>query len=187
MDRWILSLTFIGLVFGLVGCQSFNVRSDWDAEVSLANFNRYYWLEPPPAEGVSPFADNSLLRKRVRTVLETALAERGFQVSSGPDDADFLVTYHVILEERLKVDSYSTSTGGLHRGRYDFGSIHSTANVQAYQESTMIIDFLSPSTEDLVWRGWATGVIATRDRGRGNKNLEPGVRAILDRFPPTAE
>lgn len=187
MSRNLHFLAVIALLVGLVGCQSFNVRSDWDPSVSFPGLQRYFWVEPPEREDASPFADNSLLRKRVRFAMENALASRGFQASESREDADFLVTYSVILEERLRVDTFSTTSGAYRSRHYGIGNIHSTANVQAYQESTLIIDFLDPSNEDLVWRGWGTGIVRTRDRGRGSKNLDKGVNAILEVFPPSVD
>lgn len=178
-------LSVMVLTVGLLGCQSFNVRTDWDPETSFDVFQRYFWVEPPEIEGTSPFADNTLLRKRVRFTLETKLAERGFEQTPERDDADFLVSYSVILEERLKVNGYSAGGGGYYGGRYGgFGAIHSTTSIRNYQESTLIIDFLNPENEDLVWRGWASGIVRTRDRNAGHDRLEKGVAAILEKFPP---
>jgi hypothetical protein len=191
MSRKFRSLAVVGLMVALlvgqVGCQSFHVRSDWDPAISFPEFQQYTWVEPPEREDVSPFADNTLLRKRVKFAIENGLASRGFRASESREGADFLVTYSVILEERLRVDGFSTTAGG-YRGRYyGFGSIHSTSSVRAYQESTLIIDFLDPKNDDLVWRGWGTGIVRTRDRGRSGKNLDKGVSAILDAFPPNME
>ena len=187
MGRFLSLLVVLGLVSGSVGCQSFNVRSDWDPSVAFPSFQRYYWLEPPEREDANPFADNSLLRKRVRFAIENTLASRGFQASEFRGGADFLVTYSVILEERLKVDNFATSTGVYHRRNYAVGRIYSTSSVHAYQESTLIIDFLDPKSDDLLWRGWGTGIVRTRDRGRRNQNLDKGVTAILDVFPPKVQ
>ena len=180
----LLAWTFI---LGLSGCQTFDVRSDWDPEVSFPEFRRYHWIEPPEREDSSPFADNTLLRKRVRRAIEGVLEERGFFAVDQRDGAYFLVTYSVILEERLQVDSLGTTAGaGLRSRYYGFGSIHSTANIRRYQESTLIIDFLKPENDDLLWRGWGSGVVRTRDRDRGQERLEKGTRAILAKFPPNS-
>ena len=121
----------------------------------------------------------------VSDAIEAELAERGFQSTEEPGDANFLVTYSVILEDRLKVNGYSASVGGGYRSHYGgFGSIHSTTSIRNYQESTLIIDFLDPGNDDLVWRGWATGIVRTRDRNWRRDRLEKGVKAILDAFPP---
>jgi hypothetical protein len=186
MHRIIRILVVIGLALGFIGCQTFNVRTDWDPAHQFDVFQRYFWVEPPEVEGASPFADNTLLRKRVRFTLEAKLEERGFQQTEERSNADFLVSYSVILEERLKINGYyAGGGGGYNRGRYGgFGTIHSTASIREYQESTLIIDFLDPNNDDLVWRGWGTGIVRTRDRNKRRDRLEKGIAAILEKFPP---
>jgi hypothetical protein len=103
------------------------------------------------------------------------------------EEADLVVTYSVILEERLRVDGVSTGVGygtGYYRGGY--GYIHSNASVRNYQESTLILDLLDPKTEELRWRGWGTGIVGTRDRERHRRQerMDEGVKAILEKFPP---
>ena len=186
MDRWqrIRIGLGIGLLLVLAGCSSFNVRTDWDPDASLDDFDRYFFLEPAPrAEGTNPFADNDLLRKRVRESIERILAERGFRATSDRGEADFLVTYAVMLDDRLSINGYTTGSAGYHR-RAGYGFGYSSASVRQYQESTLMLDLLDPETELLVWRGWGTGIVRTRDRDRGAARLDKGVRAILDRFPP---
>jgi len=178
----------VGLMLCVTACQSFNVRSDWDPTRPLEDFERYFWLEPPEVEGVDPFADNTLLRKRLRVAIEAELARRGFEAVTSPEAADFQVSYSVILEERIRVDGYSTGAGYGYRNRYSgFGSVYTSANVRNFQESTLIIDFLDPTNEDLVWRGWGTGIVGTRDRDRGQKRLEKGVTKVLEAFPPKSD
>jgi hypothetical protein len=62
--------------------------------------------------------------------------------------------------------------------------VYSTADVRTFQESTLVLDLLDPSSDDLVWRGWGIGIVGTRDRDRGQEKIEKGVRAILAEFPP---
>ena len=128
MPMFIRMVAVIGLALGLIGCQTFNVRTDWDPAQQFDVFQRYFWVEPPEVEGASPFADNTLLRKRVRFTLEAKLEERGFQQTEERSNSDFLVSYSVILEERLKINGYyAGGGGGYNRGRYGgFGTIHST-------------------------------------------------------------
>jgi hypothetical protein len=187
MGRFAQLWMIFSLAIGLVGCQTFDVRTDWDAETSFDFFQQYFWIEPPEVEGANPFADNTLLRKRVRSAIEAELAKRGFRSTDTRGDANFLVTYSVILEERLRVDGY-TSTGGVYRGRYaGFGQIYASSNIRNFQESTLIIDFLDSNNDDLLWRGWAVGIVRTRDRDWGRGRLQKGVAAILRAFPPPAQ
>jgi hypothetical protein len=184
MGRMIQLSAIFSLMIGLVGCQTFNVRTDWDPATSFAEFQQYFWVEPPEVEGASPFADNTLLRKRVRFAIEAELNGRGIRSTEPREDADFLVTYSVILDERLRVNSYSTTSGGYPYRYIGFGSVYSSAHIRNFQESTLIIDFLDPTNDDLVWRGWATGIVRTRDRDRGHDRLARGVKAVLNAFPP---
>jgi hypothetical protein len=179
-------LTMMVLTIGLVGCRSFNVRTDWDPAAGFDVFQRYLWVEPPKVEGASPFADNTLLRNRVRFVLEFELKQQGFQPTEERVDADFLVTYSVILDERLRLNAYSGGAGGgyYRRGYGGFGTVYSSASIREYQESTLIIDFLDPNNDDLVWRGWGSGIVRTRDRNARHGRLEKGIKAILKKFPP---
>jgi hypothetical protein len=186
-DRLMGPLLLLILITALTGCQSFDVRSDWDDSVSFEGYKRYFWLEPPTAEGADPFADNGLLRKRVRTAIEANLTGRGFRSVSSPAEADFLVTYGVQLNDKLRVNGYTSGFGGyggFGRWPYGFGTGIGTTDVRNYQEATLIIDFMKPGSEELVWRGWGSGFLQTRDRDRGQERFESGINAVLAKFPP---
>lgn len=180
------------LVLSLFACRSFDVRSDWDESVSFDALRNYYWLEPPKAEGADPFADNSLLRKRIRTAIEANLMARGFASAKTREAADFVVTYGVQLDEKLRVNGSGGVYGGGFYGGFGrwpvgVGTGVGTTDVRNYQEAILIVDFLEPKSSDLLWRGWGSGFLQTRDRNRGQERFEAGVKAVLDRFPPTGK
>lgn len=178
------------LLLSLPACRTFNVRSDWDDSVSFSEFARYQFLEPPSVEGADPFADNDLLRKRIRGAIEANLTARGFQAVEDPADADFIVTYVVVMDEKLRVTGGGATTiGGYGYGRWPvgFGGGYGASDVRDYQEATLIVDFLDPSSRELVWRGWGSGFIQTRDRDRGPALLQKGVDAVLGAFPPKGD
>ncbi len=182
------------LLLPLVGCRTYNVRTDWDPAIPFEQLQRYRWQEPPTREGANPFEDNTLLRQRVRFSIESALAERGYLSVEDTADADFLVTYAVILDDRLRVDGVNSGFGGFGIGNHGrrgglgyYGTGINTTSVREYQESTLLIDFLNPEDEALLWRGWGTGIVQTRDRDRGEGRLDDGVSKILAEFPPPFE
>lgn len=187
LPRSALPALILVLLCVLSACRTYNVRSDWDESVSFEGYQRFFWLEPPVAEGADPFADNSLLRKRIRGAVEANLTGRGLVSVEDPADADFLVTYGVLLDEKLKVNSSGVGAfGGYGYGRGPSGfGIYGGTDVRDYQEATLIVDFLQPESKALVWRGWGSGFIQTRDRDRGLERFEAGVKAVLDAFPPT--
>jgi Domain of unknown function (DUF4136) len=183
----------IGLVvllpmFFLLACQTYNVRSDWDEAASFDRLRRYAWIEPEEVPGADPFADNSLLRKRVRAAIEADLTERGFAALEDPEQADFHVTWRILLDEKLRVNGGGAVYGGYGGyGRWPFGvggAYGGPADVRDYQEATLVIDFLEPANGDLLWRGWGSGFLATRDRDRSPGRFAAGIKAILAAFPP---
>jgi hypothetical protein len=183
--RWcLLGACLIGLLVGGIGCKTIRVATDFDPTVSFQDMHRFAWLEPPEVEGASPFADNSLLRKRLRTAVESELTSRGFRLVETPEEADFLATYHVDLSERFRDDGSVGVGVGSYYGGYGVGTAYRTGGVINYQEATLILDIVDPETRALLWRGWGSGVLKTRDRDRSDRRLEDGVQQILRRFPP---
>jgi len=179
--RWIGLVMLFVLV---MGCRNLAIHTDFDPTVGFASLQSFAWLEPPEVEGADPFADNTLLRKRLRAAIEIALGARGYRPVEDPEEADFLATYSVIMEEDIR-DNGSIGVGGYggYR-RYGFGGVYSSPSIRVYQESTLVIDLLDPQSKDLLWRGWGTGIVGTRDRMRSDERIREGVRRILDRFPP---
>jgi len=177
-------LVCLGMLIAIVGCRTYRVKTDWDRSVALDGLSSFYFEAPPESEGADPFADNSLLRKRIRLAVEAVLSERDFRSASSRESADLVLTYVVILNEEMRSSGYSTTAGGAYRRGGAFGQVYSTTDVRTFQESTLILDLLDPSSDDLVWRGWGIGIVGTRDRNRGQEKIEKGVRAILAEFPP---
>jgi len=189
--RRLVPSVIVSMLVGLVGCASIDVRSDWDSTVDFSNYQRFHWVEPPRHEHADPFADNDLLRKRVRLAVLRTLEERGYRPMASAEEADFLVTWDITLEERLRVSG--GNLGGYYAGyRYPFhpgypgyAGAGGSSTVRSAQDSTLLIDFLDARTDQLVWRGWANDVVGTRDRVRDLAEVEEGVRQILDAFPPS--
>ena len=168
------------------GCRSFQVRTDFDETRSFDAISTFYFVEPPEAEpgAADPFADNDLLRKRVRQTIESELVDRGWRLVEDRSRADLLVTYRVLLEEAMRADGFSTAPGfGYYRAGLG-ATVQTTTRVRSFQESTLMIDVLDPENEELVWRGWGEGMLSTRDRVRDSERLADGVRAIFAKFPP---
>lgn len=190
--RRLVPVELVWIFMWLAGCASIDVRSDWDSTVDFSGFQRFHWIEPPRHENADPFADNDLLRKRVRLAVFRTLEERGYRPTSSAEEADFLITWDITLEERLRVSG--GHLGGYYGGyRYPFYSGYpghagagGSSTVRSDQDSTLLIDFLDARTRQLVWRGWANEVVGTRDQVRDLEEVEQGIRQILGAFPPSS-
>ena len=185
-------LLLILLLSGLAcGCLGPRVYTDHDEGVDFARMERFAWLDPPlrvesRPEGMpagDPFTHNTLLDKRVREAVESALEARGYREVEADEDVDFQLRYDVVSREVYRDSPIYIDGGygyGYRRGYYgsSVGYSHSTS----YQEGTLILDVIDPESHSIAWRGWAAS--RTRDGHIDAERVSRTVQAILEEFPP---
>ena len=155
---------------GLLACVPMQVRVDFDPEIDFTTLQNYAWLPRPEVQSQNPFADNPLLRKRVRAAVERNLEARGYREVE-PEQADFRVTFHVTIETKTRAESWPS------RYPHRYGSYHYEAS---FEQGTLILDILDEVGEQLYWRGWVQGAVPTPDTG--HQRIDEAVRRILERF-----
>ncbi|CAM3577103.1 Lipoprotein [Pontibacter korlensis] len=109
--------------------------------------------------------------------IEKELQERGYtKVDENPD---VLVAYDVsvsVPEEKDKTEKFSQGFGysyGYMSGyRYDYGhaDMPGYRSVDLFKEGTLIIDFINPRSNMLLWRGWAEGAVNPKDNYKAVEN-----------------
>jgi hypothetical protein len=133
--------------------------------------------------------DDPLADGRLRTAIESALAEKGYERLEG-EDADFTVGYHVSIDGRMDVtyiNSYYGYGWGGYWGPYgpSFGMSYSTPSVRQYQEGTLIVDVVDGPSNQLAWRGVVSGEIhEKRDAYERQQAIDRAVEEALKDFPP---
>ena len=168
----------------VAGCSSIKVRYSYDTEADLARLRTYAWVpRPAPAKDVSAgmAARMSALDEQIRADVNKELSSKGMR----PDPAtpDFLVSYHVTVEEKIEVDDWGYSYAA--RKRYRSSKGFGIGEGVQYEKGTLIIDFVNPKTNTLLWRGEAqAGLAPDRTEKQGEKICEKAVGKILKNFPP---
>ena len=164
------------------GCSSLKIHTDYDPGVDFARLQSYAWLPDPRPPTGDPRLDNSLLDGRVRSAVDSQLAARGHRETS-PDEADFLVAYHVALETKLDVDTIHHGYGYGY-GRW-YGGMSSSTRVREYEQGTLLLDFVDPKTRQLLWRGSSSARIRPDNSPEEHqKRADEAVAAMLKHFPP---
>jgi hypothetical protein len=175
-------LTVLIAAAALSGCSTMKIHTDYDPGRDFSRLQSYAWLPSPPQRTGDPRIDNSLLNARIRTAVDAQVAERGYRMTS-PEEADFLISYHAGLENKLDVNTIHSSYG-YGRGRW-YGGGGSETIVREYEQGTLLLDFLDPKTRELMWRGSASDRIKRKDSPEeSQKRVNEAVAAILKRFPP---
>jgi hypothetical protein len=176
----------------IAGCSTMEVSYDYDPKAKFSGLNTYDWLdEPQKSTGDPRIDDNTILKSRVQTAVDTALAARGFRkVSSDPD---FLVAYHVSLDRQQSVQTLNSYYGYSPGWGYGYGASYRPGYwagapetyVYEYEEGTLILDVVDPKSKELMWRGSAQDEVNFKSTPeKAQAQINEAVNGMLEHFPP---
>jgi hypothetical protein len=173
----------LAVCLGVGGCSSMKVDSDWDRSARFDTLHTWNWISTAPAGTNSDSrAENPLLQRRIQSAIETELARHGF-VRSASGTPDFLVGYHLAVDQKIDADTVYRGYGaGPYRGVYG-----PTTYVRQYDVGTLLIDVLQPQPREVIWRGWAKAPLEEGDDvplSQREERAQEAVTRILERFPP---
>jgi hypothetical protein len=181
MGPWLglfMALALIG-----AGCSRISVHTIADPEANFATYSTFKFLPEggkPPA-GAPAAARLRILRNPnyhaiLQEAIGSALIEKGFRSARGEAEADLLVGYHTVVQNRADVVPPIYGVGW--RGHV---YVARPGHVRHYKEGTLVIDIVDAVGHHLVWRG--VGVGAMREM-RPGEALHGAVGEILEDFPP---
>ena len=181
----------------LAACaSSIDVSHDFNPQASFDALQSFDWM-PESGRQDDSRVSNDLTDRRFRTATEAYLSSRGFRkVTSG---ADFLVGYHLTLENEVDYQTVNTywgprwGYGGMYHGGGRYGGARyvgvgvgtTQTTARGYVQGTLIIDIFDVEAEELVWRGIGEGQVDPdlTPQERDQRSRE-AVQAILADFPP---
>lgn len=146
--------------------------------------------------GDNPLQLSDIQRDRINSSLTYALGNKGFQIVDDPDQADLLLSWHLVTQNKTDVRTYQTPTAGYgsygRYGRYNRYSAYNCWNcsptqtdvrVSNYTLGTFIVDMIDPTMNKSVWRGMTQSKLKGQhkeDQGKYNE----AATAIFASFPP---
>ena len=161
------------------------VATDYDREVSFANYQTYAILQNDIKDKNTELVFNQLNRSRIEKALERNLESHGLSWSENPD---MLVTYS--LGANVK-SNYSTSAthmdmGGPWRGRYlsggGMGSTQSTTHEYNTVEGQLMVSLIDAQTNKLLWYSAVSNEI-TGNGKKAEKMINDVMVKIFESFP----
>jgi hypothetical protein len=165
-------------VFG--GCSGIDIWTEQDPTASFQGLHTYGWASVSQSIQNDLHAENPILDRRIRLIVDDALAARGFKKQQG-GTPDFLIGYHVAVKQQLDVRYVNDYYG------YAYTSLawRPQRTVYAYDQGTLILDVSLPDPKRLIWRGVATAeVFPGESQAKGDKRIAEAVDKMLDKFPP---
>jgi hypothetical protein len=163
----------------LVGCAGAQVQSDWDPQADFSNLRTWDWFPRSRPPVLDPRLDSGLLDARIRQAVEAELAAKGYKPRGGPG-ADFFVSHTVAIQQKISAHSIDDFYGSPYRRT-------TRVYVDEYEVGTLVIEVLDPRKRQVIWSGSYQARLSTASNpSQREERVRTAVRAILERFPPTA-
>ena len=150
-------------------CSGIRVTTDYDPSADFSDVRSYAWFDERSGVQGDRADVTSLLDRRVRSAVDAELQRKGI-ARVDKSAAKVLVSYHLGVETKLDVNTVNTGYGYGRYGRY--GGISTTTTVREYQEGTLLIDVIDPSSKQLVWRGSGQARIRAVEQPRGAREAD---------------
>ena len=161
------------LAASLPACSTTDVTSDYKKGVDFSKYRTWAWIPINEMRAPDPMAQNERADRFIRTGIERELVNRGYPMR--PGSPDFYVSYITGVKDDLGTTAWGYGYGG---------QAWAAEGIQAYnyREGTLIVDVIDADKRELIWRGWAEGVINTFEEP--DQLVREAVQKIFAEFPP---
>jgi len=155
----------------------------------------YAWVTAMQPKTGNPVVDNNAtLNTAVRDDINNALSKRGYVLATADSKPDFLIAYRATLDKDVNIQSGDYSAGYNPYYAYGEGTQRPSGTpedagrmpaVNSFEQGTLVIDVVDPTTKQLVWRVTGTDTVNLKNSPeRKRKNLRRAIDEMLDKFPP---
>ena len=188
---WLCAAAFGGAL--LTGCASsppkpaVDYKSDYDfARVKTVA----YYQNSGHVIGDNPLQLSDMQHDRIDEALAFALRNKGLRIVDDAAQADLLLSWHLVTQEKTDVRTWETPAmgwGGYNRysaySCWSCGATQTEVSVQNYTQGTFIVDLIDPGLKKSVWRA----VIQSRLKGQLQSDQDKynaTATEIFATFPP---
>ena len=160
----------LGMLLGLlvVSAAAQSVQSDFDRTFRFSNLKTFSFAVQRRGAN-DPLAGDSLNAGRIRTGLESQLMANGFHMET--EKPDFVIAYYVTTKNKLSVQDYGYGPPRWFGGR--------DIRVNQYSEGTLMVDFIDARTNQVIWRGRASGTLEMKGV---DKKISKSTEKLIKQF-----
>jgi hypothetical protein len=191
------TLAYCSIVMLIAACASGPPKPtvDYKADYDFSAVKKIaFYDESGQVTGDNPLQLSDMQRDRIDEALSYALTNRGFEMVTDAAQADLLLSWNLVTQQKTDVRTWETPTMGYGAsyGRYNRYSAYNCwscsptrteVSVQNYTQGTFILDLIDPKLRKSVWRS------IIQSRLKGNQSSDQGkynaaATAIFASFPP---
>jgi hypothetical protein len=191
----VLIFIFVGVLLSACASSPPKPTVDYKADYNFTAVKKIaFYRDSGQVTGDNPLQLSDMQRDRIDEALSSALNNAGFQIVDSADQADLLLSWHLVTQEKTDVRTWETPTMGYGGGygrynRYSAYNCWSCAptrtevSVQNYTQGTFIVDMIDPELHKSVWRA----IIQSRLKGNQNTDQDKynqTATVIFASFPP---
>ena len=194
--RTLIPVTALAL---LAACASTPTpQVDYKADYNFTQVKKIaFYDDSGMISGNNPIPLSDMQRNRIDQALEQSLKVKGYQIldEKDADQADLLVSWTLITNDKTAVRTYETPAMGPSMGyaryggynRYSmyncWGCTQTEVKVSNYTEGTFIVDMISPQLKQSVWRSLTQSKMKG-DHSQDQDKYNAAADRILASFPP---
>lgn len=171
----------------IFGCSGIEVSQDYKPDTNFNNLKTYAWKYITQKKTGDVRIDTTLMDDRIRKITENTLMGKGFMKVTAEKTPDFQVAYTYTISRKIYSSPVSTG-GGVGYGSYGRHraiGIRTGTQIDEYDEGLLLIDFLKPDSDSVLWRGKSTHVFDTHSTPeKASDQMNKIVEKILSQFPP---
>jgi len=163
-------LGMLAMLLGMlaISASAQSVQSDYDRGFRFSELKTFSFM-PQRRDATDPLASDSLNDGRIRNGLESQLIANGFKVET--TRPDFVIAYYVTTKNKFNVQDF-----GYGPPRW-FGS--RDIRVNQYSEGTLMVDFIDARTNQVIWRGRASGTLEMKGV---DKKISKSVEKLIKQY-----
>lgn len=177
--KFLKALFFYGLLVMTFGCSSQVIKADFDHGEDFSIYQEFEWAKKPASQASSrsPLAAHkNLYEKRLKAAIQNYLKAKNIVLATpSTGKVDFKIATHFNVGGKIDVKNW----GYKYRGRYKNPNLKN----ETHLDQTLVIDFIDIESNQLIWRGWATGTVDHNPK-KSEEKMKESVAKILSQFPP---
>jgi len=186
MNKPFLSLVTAALLTILSGCSTLKVSQDYDQNFNFSRLNTFSWQNETQPKTGDIRVDSPLMDQRIRGAVKTGLAAKGI-TNYAQGKPDFQVSYTYTISKKIQSTPVTTGVGMGYGRRGSIGGIgvSTGSDIREYDQGLLVLDFLAPDTQKLLWRGTSTRIVDIHaDPEKTTRDIHATVEKLLEQYPP---
>jgi len=187
--KWNLFGSIAVAALMIAGCSA-PVHVEKDDTVDFSRYKTFAWVDKNGPEKKDRDKSNELMEQKFKESVTTALDKQGWRVDNRRPDV--LISYDVLVERSSRRQSDAVYSQPFVRTFYNpfarrFYNVYYPSQFMGYddyavpvREGTVTISVTDAKTDKVVWQGWTTDEVNSRNLT--SKEINSAVKSIFRKF-----